>query len=209
MLKHDNLSVGQILESSAQGGISIADVQRRRTHPVRTTIILLVALAVITIPFGVGRHFAFVHTKEVISFMTPITPSALVVLTWSITILCMLSLVQAVIESSWRLWGSIFLTFLALEQFISGVTLLGPQYWYGTAIVFGKDSVYPNACNAGILSAALCLGIFAAVYVLSLVLIKKDSKLNILTRSWSALFIFFIVEVIGLCGVIWGHIIHF
>ena len=61
---------------------------------------------------------------------------------------------------------------------------------YTTYVVYGESSALANAANLGIISVGIGVAVFAVLWVGLLVTIKKESPLNVLTRSWAS-FIFF------------------
>ncbi|KAB7319065.1 teichoic acid transporter, partial [Bifidobacterium longum] len=58
-------------------------------------------------------------------------------------------------------------------------------------VVYGESSALANAANLGIISVGIGVAVFAVLWVGLLVTIKKESPLNVLTRSWAS-FIFFL-----------------
>ena len=78
----------------------------------------------------------------------------------------------------------VFVVGLAAEQFIAGLSLLKLNFWYSTYVVYGDSAQLPNAANLGIIAAGVGVAVYAVVWVGLLILIKKDSPLNVLTRSW-------------------------
>lgn len=95
---------------------------------------------------------------------------------------------------------------LAAEQLIAGLRILKIDFWYATYVVYGESSALANAANLGIISVGIGVAVFAVLWVGLLVTIKKESLLNVLTRSWAS-FIFFVIETIALLVVMFGGLL--
>ena len=55
--------------------------------------------------------------------------------------------------------------------------------------------------------SGLGVAVFAVIFVAILVCVRKDSPWNTLTHSWSALSMFFIIELIAIAIVLFGGLI--
>lgn len=75
--------------------------------------------------------------------------------------------------------------------------------------VRGVRSVSPiaNAANLGIIAAGLAVAAFIAVWIGLLVVIRKDSPLNVLTRCWASFIMFFAFEACALLIVLFGGLL--
>ncbi len=197
----------ELVEEASEEHISVAELQRKRSHPVRNIALIIATLVAILLPFGIGRNLAMNHSDSVLAMLENYDPRGIALVAWSVTVLCFISLAMAIMESSPVGWGSVTLIFLAIEQFISGCTLLQRNFWYATNVVYGQSAYYANAANAGIITAAIGLGIFALLYVAILIFVKKNSPLNVLARSWAAIGSFFIIEVFSILIAIFGGIV--
>ena len=181
---------------------SMAEVERRQWHKGRWAVFIIALIAAIIVPYGAGRMLAMNDTQAVVDIVKPFDPNGMALVSWAITVGMFASLGMAVMETRRVLWRVLFIIGLALEQLLAGVGMLRLNFWYSTYVVYGDSASPINASNLGIIAAALGLAVFAVLYVGLLVVIRKDSRLNVLTRSWSALAMFFILEVVTLVVVL-------
>ncbi|WP_418969651.1 hypothetical protein [Alloscardovia omnicolens] len=209
MVNKNAVAVDAIVATSTVEQISIADAQRsvKRSNPWKYVFVTLAIVLVLTVPYGIGRHITFTRTSEAIGFLSRVQPVGWALISWSITVSTLCSLLIAVIESKWRTWGMLAYILFAAEQFLSGMSILTTKYWWGTKVIFGSSSVYANGINSGIICVIVALGVFLAVYITTLIFIKKTSPLNIFTRSWAALSLFFVIELAALFVAMFGGLI--
>ena len=85
--------------------------------------------------------------------------------------------------------------------------MLKLNFWYSTYVVYGDSARLPNAANLGIIAAGVGVAVYAVVWVGLLILIKKDSPLNVLTRSWASFILFFAIETAALLIVLFGGLL--
>ena len=85
--------------------------------------------------------------------------------------------------------------------------ILKIDFWYATYVVYGESSALANAANLGIISVGIGVAVFAVLWVGLLVTIKKESPLNVLTRSWASFIFFFVIETIALLVVMFGGLL--
>ena len=64
-----------------------------------------------------------------------------------------------------------------------------------------------NAANLGIMGAAIGIAVYALVFVGLLVIIRKTSPLNVLTKSWASFILYFVIETIALLVVLFGGLL--
>ena len=150
--------------------LSLADIERRRSHPLRWALIILAVLCAIIAPYWFGRSLAVV--------VSPSGP-----------------------------WLIVFVLGLACEQFIAGLSMLNLNFWYSTYVVYGKQAGLANAANLGIMGAAIGIAVYALVFVGLLVIIRKTSPLNVLTKSWASFILYFVIETIALLVVLFGGLL--
>lgn len=186
----------ELVESAEESHISVADVQRSRSHPARVVVFLLLTILAATLPYGWGRSLALNHTKELMSLLAPYDPRSMAFLSWAVTTMVFMALGMVIMDSKRILWGLIALLLFSSQQFLCGLGLVKTSFWYGTQVVYGSAAGYANALNVGVFSSGIGLALFLIAYLLVLVSVKKTSSLNILTRSWMALLSFFLVEVL-------------
>ena len=60
----------------------------------------------------------------------------------------------------------------------------------------------------GIIAAGCGVAFYAVLWVGLLVCIKKESKFNVLTRSWASFLLFFAIEIIALAVVLFGGLLN-
>ena len=104
--------------------------------------------------------------------------------------------------------GTVFVVGLAAEQFVAGVCLLSFNFWNATYVMYGDSSGLANAANLGIIAAGCGVAFYAVLWVGLLVCIKKESKFNVLTRSWASFLLFFAIEIIALAVVLFGGLLN-
>ena len=110
------------------------------------------------------------------------------------------------VSPSWP-WLIVFVLGLACEQFIAGLSMLNLNFWYSTYVVYGKQAGLANAANLGIMGAAIGIAVYALVFVGLLVIIRKTSPLNVLTKSWASFILYFVIETIALLVVLFGGLL--
>ncbi|OXN00115.1 hypothetical protein [Bifidobacterium vansinderenii] len=187
--------------------LSMAERERKEWHKGRWIVFIVSLLVAIIVPYWVGRYMAMNGTQTVVDAISPIDPRGAALISWVVTSMTFMTLGMAVMETRKVIWRVLFILSLAVEQLIAGVCLLRFNFWYSTYVVYGNASPPINAANLGILASAIGLAVFAVLYVGLLVLIRKDSPLNVLTRSWSALAIFFVIELAALAVVMFGGLV--
>ncbi len=182
--------------------LSLADIERHRSHPVAWAAYLTAVLVAIIAPYWLGRMLAVQRTAWLMDRMETFTPQGIAFVAWVVTAAAVTGLGMAVVESERWFWRIVFLVALAGEQFIAGVSLLRMDFWYSTYVVYGRYSPLANAANLGIIAAGVGAMVFAVAFVGLLVAIRKDSPLNVLTRSWAAFLLFAVIEVLALVVVL-------
>ncbi|MBW3081236.1 hypothetical protein [Bifidobacterium saguinibicoloris] len=187
--------------------LSLADIERRRSHPVQWVVYGAAVLVAIIAPYWYGRMLAAQHTAWVTERFTAFTPQGVTFLSWTVTLVALAGLGLAVVDSGRWLWRVVFTVGLAAEQFIAGVCLLRFDFWYSTYVVYGDAAAMANAADLGIIAAGFGVAVFAVVWVGLLVIIRKDSPLNVLTRSWTSFILFFAIETAALLIVMFGGVL--
>ncbi|WP_291527015.1 hypothetical protein [Bifidobacterium sp. UBA744] len=190
-----------------QSDLSLADDEKRRFRPFAWIGFFALVLAAIVAPYWLGRDFAMNHTGQVLGVLTRFEPRGIALVGWAVTLVACTGLGMAVVQTRQWSWRFVFVVGLAAEQFLSGVFLLRGNFWYVTYVVYGRYAQLANAGNLGIVAAGLGVAVFALAFVAILVLIKKDSPLNVLTRSWAAFSMFFLIELMALAIVLFGGVI--
>ncbi len=187
--------------------LSLADIERSRSRPLQWVAYVAVVLIAIIAPYWLGRALAADHTEWVINHLTMFEPRGVALVSWAVTVVAFAGLGVAIIEARSWIWRIVFVIGLAAEQFIGGLCLLRLDFWYSTYVVYGDSSAQANAANLGIIAAGVAVAVYAVVFVGLLVLIPKESPLNVLTRSWVSFLMFFVIEVIALCVVLFGGLL--
>ncbi|WP_390458671.1 hypothetical protein [Bifidobacterium apicola] len=186
---------------------SLAEIEQRRARPVRWVVFALAVLLAIVIPYGYGRSLAINHTQGVLHYASVLDPRGIALIAWTVTVLAFMGIGMSIIESSSWFWRVVFVLGLAAEQLIAGLCLLKMNFWYSTFVVYQHQAILANAANLGIIAAGLGVAVFAVIFVAILVCVRKDSPWNTLTHSWSALSMFFIIELIAIAIVLFGGLI--
>ncbi|OZG64051.1 teichoic acid transporter [Bifidobacterium eulemuris] len=194
--------------SIPESDLSLADIGRRRAHPARWAAYILTVLVAIIGPYWLGRTLAVNNTAWLVAHLSGIDPRGIALVSWAVTVVTFVGLAMAVVVSpSWP-WLIVFVVGLACEQFVAGLCILKTNFWYSTYVVYGEHSGLANAANLGILAAGAGVAVFAVLWVGLLVVIKKDSPFNVLTRSWSSFILFFVLEFAALLIVLFGGLLN-
>ena len=114
----------EVVESAEKNGISVADVQRRRAHPVLIAVFTVLALGAITAPYGAGRFLALEHTAEVSRALAPYDARSMVFLAWAVTTLTFMAFGMVFMDNRRVLWGFVALFLFSAQQFICGIALV-------------------------------------------------------------------------------------
>ena len=187
--------------------LSLADIERRRSHPVRWAVTILAVLAAIIAPYWLGRSFAVNNTEAVVAALGDVSAQGIALVGWTVVVIAYVGLVMAIVVSpSWP-WLIVFVVGLAAEQFIASLSMLNLHFWYSTYVVYGEQSNIANAANLGILAAAIGVAVYAVIFVGLLVVIKKTSPLNVLTKSWASFILYFVIEGVALFVVLFGGLL--
>lgn len=184
--------------------LSLADIERGRSHPVRWAVYAVAVLIAIIAPYWYGRALAVHETAWLTSSFGMVTPQGMAFLSWTVTLVAVACLGVAIVDSGRWIWRILFVFGLAAEQFVAGLALLRFDFWYSTYVVYGDSAAVANAANLGIIAAGFGVAVFAVVWVGLLVIIRKDSPLNVLTRSWASFILFFVIEAAALLVVMFG-----
>lgn len=187
--------------------LSLADIERKEFKPVHWvafTVILLIALVA---PYWVGRFFAVHHTHEVMRQLSVFSFPGAAFCTWTVTVVMFTCMAMSIIETKHWFWRVPFLLSLAFEQFIAGIAMLRFDFWYSTYVVYGSSAGVFNAMDLGIIAAGVAVAVFAVLFVGLLVIIRKDSPLNVLTQGWASMILFFVIEVVALIIVLFGGLL--
>ena len=179
--------------------LSLADIERRRSHPLRWALIILAVLCAIIAPYWFGRSLAVNNTDSIVAVLGGVSPQGIALVGW-------VAVVITYVSPSWP-WLIVFVLGLACEQFIAGLSMLNLNFWYSTYVVYGKQAGLANAANLGIMGAAIGIAVYALVFVGLLVIIRKTSPLNVLTKSWASFILYFVIETIALLVVLFGGLL--
>ncbi|MCI1935423.1 MAG: hypothetical protein LKJ44_03240 [Bifidobacteriaceae bacterium] len=187
--------------------VSLAEQKRKHRHPGAWVVTILVILVAMIVPYWFGRDFSINHTDTVLKVLRTFDPRGLALISWVVVVIIFASVGLAINGWLRKLWILVAILSFSAEQFLAGLSLLKSNFWYSTYVVFHAHAVYANAINLGIIAAVAGLVVFAVVFVAILVLIKRTSPLNVLTRAGSALSCFLIIELAALFIVLFGGII--
>lgn len=187
--------------------LSLADIERGKSRPMQWVVYALAVLLAIVAPYWAGRVLAVRNTDRLVATLDLFTPQGMAFVSWTVTLLALATLGLAIVDSRRWLWRILFIVGLAAEQLIAGLSLLKFNFWYSTYVVYGDSSAVANAANLGIIAAGFGVAVFAVVWVGLLVIVKKDSPLNVLTRSWASFILFFLIELVALLVVMFGGLL--
>lgn len=188
--------------------LSLADIERSKSHPVQWAVFAILLLLAIIVPYGIGRDIAVRNTSDLVAAVSKLSVQGVMFISWLVTVLAFTGLGMLIVDSRRWLWRVVFVLGVIAEQFIAGMCLLRFNFWYSTYVVYGSDAPLANAANLGIMAAGAAVAVYALVFVGLLVAIRKDSPLNALTHSWASLTMFFVIEVAALCIVMFGGLLE-
>lgn len=188
--------------SIPESELSLADIERSRSRPLQRTIYIVIVLIALIGPYWLGRSFAANRTDWLVAHLNLFNAQGVAFVSWTVTLMTLAALGLMVVDVHKWLWRTVFAISLAAEQFIAGLCLLKFNFWYSTYVVYGESAGLANAANLGIIGAVFAVAAFAVLWVGLLVLIRKDSPLNVLTRSWASFILFFVIESIALAIVL-------
>jgi hypothetical protein len=188
--------------SIPESDLSLADIERSRSRPLQWSVYGVLVLIALIAPYWLGRTFAVNRTAWLVEHLSLLNVRGVAFVSWTVTLLAVTGLGLMIVDVRKWLWRTVFVIGLAAEQFIAGLCLLRLNFWYSTYVVYGKSAGLANAANLGIIAAGFGLAVFAVLWVGLLVLVRKDSPLNVLTRSWASFIMFFVIELIALAIVL-------
>ncbi|MGN0109095.1 MAG: hypothetical protein ACI38B_03330 [Bifidobacterium sp.] len=188
--------------------LSLADIERSKSHPVQWAVFAILLLLAIIVPYGIGRDIAVRDTADLVAAVSKLSMQGVMFVSWLVTVLAFTGLGMLIVDSRRWLWRVVFVLGIIAEQLIAGMCLLRFNFWYSTYVVYGSDAPLANAANLGIMAAGVAVAVYALVFVGLLVAIRKDSPLNALTHSWASLTMFFVIEVAALCIVMFGGLLE-
>ena len=114
--------------------LSLADIERRRSHPLRWALIILAVLCAIIAPYWFGRSLAVNNTDSIVAVLGGVSPQGIALVGWVAVVIAYVGLAMAVVVSpSWP-WLIVFVLGLACEQFIAGLSMLNLNFWYSTYV---------------------------------------------------------------------------
>lgn len=187
--------------------LSLADIERRKSHPVRWILFMALVLLAMIAPYWWGRDIAVRDASWMVANLNFLDPKGVALISWTVTIVALTGLGLMVADAKKWLWGTIFVIGLAAEQFVAGMCLLSFSFWNATYVMYGEAAGLANAANLGIIAAGFGVAVYAVLWVGLLVCIKKESKLNVLTRSWASFLLFFAIELVALAVVLFGGLL--
>lgn len=187
--------------------LSLADIERRKSHPVRWILFMALVLLAMIAPYWWGRDIAVRDASWMVANLNFLDPKGVALISWTVTIVALTGLGLMVADAKKWLWGTIFVIGLAAEQFVAGMCLLSFNFWNATYVMYGEAAGLANAANLGIIAAGFGVAVYAVLWVGLLVCIKKESKLNVLTRSWASFLLFFAIELVALAVVLFGGLL--
>lgn len=187
-----------------ESDVSLADIERKQSHPWRWIVAIVLLLAALIAPYWVGRSLVVNHAAAITANFGMLTSYGIALVSWGVTTMLFVSLVMLLVDNHRVAWFLAFVVFLALEQLIAGVSMFKLNFWNATYVIYGSHAYIANSANLGIIASAIALAVFALVWVGLLVVVRKDSPLNVLTHVWVSFIMLLVFEVVALiilfCG---------
>lgn len=82
--------------------LSLADIERRRSHPLRWALIILAVLCAIIAPYWFGRSLAVNNTDSIVAVLGGVSPQGIALVGWVAVVITYVGLAMAVVVSpSW------------------------------------------------------------------------------------------------------------
>lgn len=187
--------------------LSMAERQKRGSRPLVWSIYIAIVLVATVVPYGIGRLVGLRHTDTLLDVLQRFDPRGIALLSWMSVVVALMALGLAIAHPRRRRWRFVAIAAFAVEQFIGGFALLKTNFWYSTYVIYRDRSYLANAANLGILAGAVGFVVYAVLFVAILVLIRKDSPFNALTKGVWVIAVFLLVEVLALLVVLFGGMI--
>lgn len=187
--------------------LSLADIERKHSRPAHWVLFIVLVLAALIAPYWWGRAVAVNDSAWLVANLSFLNPKGVALISWTVTIMALAGLGLMVADVKKWLWGTVFVVGLAFEQFVAGVCLLSFNFWNATYVMYGSAADLANAANLGIIAAGFGVAVYAVLWVGLLVCVKKESKFNVLTRSWASFLLFFAIELVALGVVMLGGLL--
>lgn len=131
--------------------LSLADIERRKSHPVRWILFMALVLLAMIAPYWWGRDIAVRDASWMVANLNFLDPKGVALISWTVTIVALAGLGLMVADAKKWLWGAIFVIGLAAEQFVAGMCLLSFNFWNATYVMYGEAAGLANAANLGIM----------------------------------------------------------
>ena len=78
--------------------LSLADIERRRSHPLRWALIILAVLCAIIAPYWFGRSLAVNNTDSIVAVLGGVSPQGIALVGWVAVVITYVGLVLAVVD---------------------------------------------------------------------------------------------------------------
>ena len=118
--------------------LSLADIERRKSHPVRWILFMALVLLAMIAPYWWGRDIAVRDASWMVANLNFLDPKGVALISWTVTIVALTGLGLMVADAKKWLWGAIFVIGLAAEQFVAGMCLLSFNFWNATYVMYGR-----------------------------------------------------------------------
>ena len=115
--------------------LSLADIERRKSHPVRWILFMALVLLAMIAPYWWGRDIAVRDASWMVANLNFLDPKGVALISWTVTIVALTGLGLMVADAKKWLWGAIFVIGLAAEQFVAGMCLLSFNFWNATYVM--------------------------------------------------------------------------
>ena len=145
--------------------LSLADIERRKSHPVRWILFMALVLLAMIAPYWWGRDIAVRDASWMVANLNFLDPKGVALISWTVTIVALTGLGLMVADAKKWLWGGIFVIGLAAEQFVAGMCLLSFNFWNATYVMYGEAAGLANAANLGIIAAGFGVAVYAVLWV--------------------------------------------
>ena len=143
--------------------LSLADIERRKSHPVRWILFMALVLLAMIAPYWWGRDIAVRDASWMVANLNFLDPKGVALISWTVTIVALTGLGLMVADAKKWLWGTIFVIGLAAEQFVAGMCLLSFNFWNATYVMYGEAAGLANAANLGIIAAGFGVAVYAVL----------------------------------------------
>ena len=100
------------MASIPESTLSLADIERKRSHPALWLAYALLVIAAIVVPYWWGRAIAVNDTQWLLDNLSALEPRGAAFVAWTVTLIAVSGLGLLVVDAHRRLWGAVLVDWL-------------------------------------------------------------------------------------------------